>query len=261
MGSGNRWRWSSVGMLRCMLSAQCALGIMVVMADLPPDLLAGFGGIGPQVPASDVPVAPGDQTRRFEPRRLPSDRPAGPGFPGDETIPPRLTFTAIEMAGSGKALLLTGTISEGDSRRFTEHLAALPAPPNAIALHSPGGLVSEALQIGREIRHAGLRVVVAPGASCFSACPYILAGGEERSVSREGRVGVHQHYFGENSYLPAFLAVSDVQEGQGEVMAYLDEMGIDPMVMAKALMTPPEDIYILLPHELEKFHMATRLTE
>ncbi|MEI2707347.1 MAG: hypothetical protein V9E89_19385 [Ilumatobacteraceae bacterium] len=38
--------------------------------------------------------------------------------------------------------------------------------------------------------------------------------------------------------------MSDIQVGHGEVMVFLQEMGIDPMVMAKALVTPPDDIYL-----------------
>lgn len=74
-------------------------------------------------------------------------------------------------------------------------------------------------------------------------------------------VGVHQHYFGPNTYLPAFLLVSDIQAGQGEVMPYLAEMGIDPMIMVKALITPPDDICILVPEEPERDGLSTSLTE
>ena len=121
--------------------------------------------------------------------------------------------------------------------------------------------MTDALQIGQTVRTSGLPVIVAAGASCFSACPYILAGGTQRDVSRQAFVGVHQHYFGENTYLPAFLLVSDIQAGQGKVMAYLDAMGVDPMIMSKAMMTPPDDIYILIPEELESFKLATRLLD
>ena len=86
---------------------------------------------------------------------------------------------------------------------------------------------------------------------CLSACPYILAGGVTRRVEDGAWVGIHQHYFDENTALPAFLAVSDIQRGQGEVMAYLIEMGIDPGLMQPALMTPPDEIYLLLPEELQ----------
>ena len=36
-------------------------------------------------------------------------------------------------------------------------------------------------------------------------------------------------------------------------MTYLDEMGIDPLVMQHAMSTPPDEIYILLPDELERY--------
>lgn len=70
-------------------------------------------------------------------------------------------------------------------------------------------------------------------------------------------VGVHQHYFGENTVLPAFLAVEDIQRGQGEVMGYLDEMGIDLRLMQPALATPPDAIYILVREELERYGLVT----
>ena len=206
-------------------------------------------------------MTPGNQTRRFEPDRLPMEQPTGPGLLSDEFVSPRLEFSKADIGGYEDAILLTGAIADGDALRFNDWLTALSAPPSAFALHSPGGSVYDALTIGRTIRATGVPVIVRTGASCLSACPYILAGGLQRDVSRAALVGLHQHYFDKNTYLPAFLLVSDIQIGQGEVMTYLSEMGIDPMIMAKALMTPPDDIYILLPEELEDFKLATGLME
>ncbi|MBM9595500.1 hypothetical protein [Roseitranquillus sediminis] len=87
----------------------------------------------------------------------------------------------------------------------------------------------------------------------------MLAGGVERRVSRAAAIGVHQHYFGQNVVLPAFLAVSDVQAGQAEVMDFLDEMGVSPLLMIPAMTTAPDDIYILLESELEDFALATEV--
>lgn len=256
-----RRHWNAASVLKMMLAAQCGLALLVVVGDLPTDFLKGLVSAQPRSPTTEVPVTPGNQTRRFEPERLETKQPEGPGFPVDDFVPPRLEFSEADIDGRKGTVRLTGAIKEGDSLRFKEWLEALPKLPTAFALHSPGGVVDEALKIGRMIRATGLPVVVASGASCFSACPYILAGGVEREVSRGALVGVHQHYFGENTYLPAFLLVSDIQVGQGEVMTYLGEMGIDPMVMTKALATPPNDIYILLPEELEAFKLSTILTE
>jgi hypothetical protein len=245
-------------MLKLLLVAQCALGVLVVIADLPMDLLSGAE---PRSPELSVPVAPGNQTRRFEPDRIPANLPAAPGFLTDAAAPSRLEFTTTAEGLPDGAVLLNGSIADGDAVRFADWLEERPNLPSSIALNSPGGDVDDALEIGRLIRARNLPVVIASGAVCFSACPYILAGGTERQVSREGFVGVHQHYFGENTYLPAFLLVSDIQAGQGQVMTYLGEMGIDPLVMSKALITPPDDIYILLPDELESFRLATELTD
>ncbi|MEI4485316.1 hypothetical protein V8J36_03880 [Frigidibacter sp. MR17.14] len=252
--------WTQARVLKAMLGLQIALAGVIVAGDVMtayPGLLPG----GDPAPATEVPVRPGDQTRRFSPRLLPTDRPAGPGFPRRDAVPSRLSFERATIAGVPDTLLLTGAIEPGDAARFTRELEGWATPPAAVALHSPGGSVSDALEIGRAIRAAGLPTVMAAGASCFSACPYILAGGTERRVDRAARVGVHQHYFGENSLMPAFTAVSDVQAGQAEVMGYLHDMGIDPMVMSKALATPPDDIYILLPEELTDWRVATQLVE
>lgn len=254
-------RWGGASLLKVMLIAQCALGVLVVIADLPGEFLSGLPGATPRSPEIDIPIAPGNQTRRFEPDRVTRDLPATPGFSVDETMPSRLEFTENVEGLPDGAVLLNGTIADGDAKRFADWLQQRPDLPLSIALNSPGGSVSDALAIGRLIRDRDLPVVIASGSICFSACPYVLAGGTERAVSSKAFVGVHQHYFGENTYLPAFLLVSDIQSGQGEVMVFLDEMGIDPMMMATALMTPPEDIYILLPAELEAFRLATDLTE
>jgi hypothetical protein len=236
-----------------MLVAQIALAGLIIIIDFP---AIGQGRLwqAPAPPAS-VPVRPGDQTRRY----VPDDAPTGPGFPGDGDVPQRLRFTKLAIDGMD-GLLIEGEIAPGDGARFAEHLAGGPLPER-IALHSPGGSVSDALDIGRRIRAEGISVVMQPGAACFSACPYILAAGVEREVSRRALVGVHQHYFGENTLLPAFLAVESIQQGQGEVLEYLDAMGIDLRLMAKAMQTPPNSIYILVDAELTDFALATRILD
>ena len=112
-------------------------------------------------------------------------------------------------------------------------------------MNSPGGAVEEALTIGRLVREKDIKTVILAGMFCVSACPYVLAGGVERSVSLDGAVGLHQHYYDASVLLPAIFAVKDIQMGQGRTMAYLIEMGIDPGVMLHSLRTPPDEIYVL----------------
>ncbi|WP_138934344.1 hypothetical protein [Roseovarius arcticus] len=235
------------------------LGLQLVMAGLlaGSDVLGALPRLGwpSGAPGMDSPVAPGDQTRRYAPRDTPLP-PRGPGAPerpyrntGD--MPSRLEFVR-----DGGILRLTGSIAPGDDARLAERLEA-EAGLERVALNSPGGSVRDALRVGRSIRAAELSTVVEAGDVCFSACPYVLAAGVERGAGEGAQVGVHQHYFGKNTVLPAFLAVEDIQRGQGEVMEYLGDMDVDIRLMRPALATAPDDIYVLLPEELLEYRLIT----
>lgn len=250
-----------------LLTARTAIrAILAIQIGLAATLLArDLSAVAPTLslpaapaPSLDAPVAPGDQTRRFAPVRIPF-RPARP-MPGLTEMPARLLIDDADP----RRVRLTGEIVTGDAGRFADWLearAAAPDPlPEVLLLHSPGGAVSEALEIGRSLRAAGLSTSVEAGDLCLSACPYILAAGVRRTVSTRAQVGVHQHYFGEQTLLPAFLAVEDIQRGQAEVVTYLDAMGVDLRLMAPAMATPPEDIYVLLPEELTGYRLATAMT-
>lgn len=203
-------------------------------------------GFQPDVPRLTEPVRPGDQRRRFSPAR---DRPATQPLRDPGTLPDRLTLTPI---GDG-AFRLEGDIAPGDAERMLEQITQSSRSVETLVLQSPGGSVSDALKIGRYIRQAGIETRMLRGEFCFSACPYILAGGASRDIEDGAQVGVHQHFFGQSTVLPAAFAVEDIQMGQAEVMRYLDDMGIDPMLAALAMATPPDEIYVLLPEELVSY--------
>ncbi len=245
--------------IKGIFALQIALGAALVVGDIPLGMPRLPGG--DRAPALEQPVRPGDQTRRYRPDALPDDGTNRP-FPSPADLPDRLALETAEIDGR-PVMRMLGTIAPGDGERVTgllaERIAAAPA--TELFINSPGGSVDDALEIGRAIRRMDLATAIAAGDVCLSACPYLLAGGTTRSVDAAGSVGVHQHYFGENTVLPAFLAVKDVQRGQGRVMAYLDEMGIDPMVMQHALTTPPEEIYVLVPEELERYRLVTPVAE
>lgn len=223
---------------------QLGLAVLLFWGDLGEGLrLPGFG---PRAPELTEPIRPGDQTRRFRPERAPS-----PGQPMPETaLPDRLVLTPVS---GGRAALLEGTIEAGDAERIVRQLSELTPAPEQLYLNSPGGSVRDALELGRHLRREGFNTALRDGDICYSACPYLLAAGETRTVPDSASVGVHQHYFGKSTLLPAFVAVEDIQRGQGEVMRYLADMGIDPLVMQHALVTPPDEIYVLLPEELRRY--------
>ncbi|SPJ24348.1 hypothetical protein [Palleronia abyssalis] len=246
---------SSGLVIKGILGLQLAIGVALVAGDLSTGI--------PRFPTTtrapdlDQPVRPGDQTRRFRPADLPSapNRP----FPPTPDMPDRLGLAEAELDGR-RVIRMVGSIAMGDAERLPDLLAARfggDDAPEALLIHSPGGSVDDALRLGRAVRDLGLRTEIAPGDVCLSACPYLFAGGVDRRVQDGGALGVHQHYFGENTVLPAFLAVEDIQRGQGQVMGYLDEMGLNPLLMQHALTTPPEAIYIFVPEELERYDIVT----
>ena len=232
------------------LIAQIGIGVMLVVGDFATGRF-DLPGLGPDLPRLTEPARPGDQRRVFNPDR---DRPATQPLRDPGTLPSRLVLTQVE----GTTYRLEGGIEPGDGIRIAARLAAAEPAPETLILQSPGGSVSDALDLGRAVREAGIATQILAGEFCYSACPYVLAGGASRDIAEGGQVGVHQHYFGESTILPAAFAVEDIQRGQGEVMAYLDEMGIDPLVMTHALSTPPDQIYVLLTEELERYKFVTK---
>ena len=233
--------------LTAVLIFQLGIGVFLILGDMRAGTLR-LPDFGPGAPRLTEPVGPGDQRRTYAPGR---DRPAVQPARDPGQLPDRLTLTREE----GTTWRLEGAIAEGDAARITGQLADSDAA--VLILQSPGGAVPEALSLGRHLRRAGLGTRVLAGEYCLSACPYLLAGGATRVIHPDATVGVHQHYFGRNTLLPAFVAVEDIQAGQAEVVGYLDAMGIDLRVMRHALATPPDEIYVLLPEELERYGFIT----
>lgn len=222
---------------------QLGLGGLLILGDMQGLRLPSFG---PDAPRLTEPVRPGDQRRTFRPDR---DRPVIHPVRDPGELPKRLVLTAVD----GTTYRLEGGIDAGDATRLIALIDAADPTPETLILQSPGGSVSDALELGRHMRAKGINTQMLAGEYCYSACPYLLAAGVTRNIDADASVGVHQHYFGQNTLLPAAFAVEDIQRGQGEVMIYLNDMGIDPLIMQHALSTPPDEIYVLVPDELTKY--------
>ena len=249
-------RWQPGRVLRLIFGLQIIFAAVLLGSDLMrviPQMV-----FPSTAPAITQPLGPGDQTRRYDPGQI-DPRPARPGsrpIPSTTDMPSRLDFVDTVWQGE-PTITLTGQIAPGDADRLTEFLSSVDPAPTQAFLNSPGGSVQDALAMGRALRDLGVATRMTASDICLSACPYLLAAGQTRSVEDGALVGVHQHYFGENTALPAFMAVSDIQRGQGEVMEYLSDMGIDPLIMRPALATPPDEIYLLTPEEMQSFRLTT----
>ncbi|SMO97792.1 hypothetical protein [Paracoccus laeviglucosivorans] len=232
---------SPSGAIKAVLLSQVLLAAAIVVIDL----RSTSGGQSPELSAP----AQGPSVRPYRP----DQRPQMPGAPAMGPMPERLEFSQ-----AGDEIRILGQIAPGDADRFLSWLDTTQPAQTQVSLNSSGGSVADALAIGRTIRSAGYSTRVSTGSVCMSACPYLLAAGTTRDVARGGVVGVHQHYFGKNTILPAFMAVADLQRGQASVMDYLDEMGIDLRLMSFAMRTPASEIYVLDHDLMQELRLTTR---
>jgi hypothetical protein len=170
-------------------------------------------------------------------------------------MPPELV-----IGGEGSQISLRGHIAPGDGARIARTLAARRAqgtPVREVSMNSTGGSLHEALMIGRMLRAAGVATHLPADAICYSACPYMFAGGQDRIADAQGRFGVHQEHIDQDSSQDSAQTAVDVQQSSAQVMRYLAEMGIDLGLMEPTMATPPDRIHMLSPLELARYHLTT----
>jgi hypothetical protein len=151
-----------------------------------------------------------------------------------------------------------GTIAPGTAKTFAEEIAKRGSYVKTIVLHSPGGSVADALEMGRLIRQNGFNTAVETGRYCASSCPLMFAGGVERFAGDKAVVGVHQVF----SISQVGAAVADsseaVQRVAAECQRYLREMGVDLEVWMRAMETPRDALYYFKQDELLSLKLATQ---
>jgi hypothetical protein len=133
--------------------------------------------------------------------------------------------------GDQVVLVITGVIGPGAYREFRR--AVGQARPDLVLLEGPGGVLGEAMMIGREIRRRGLSTLVAANGQCASACAVVFLSGRTRYVGRNAAVGLH--------------AASDlngkVNEKATTMMAtYLSSVGVPRSVLRRMAATAPTEI-------------------
>jgi hypothetical protein len=129
---------------------------------------------------------------------------------------------------------------------------------NTVVLHSPGGSVIDALDMGRLIRKKGFATEVEDGRYCASSCPLVFAGGVERRAEAKAAIGVHQvtAVAHDGTTHPAD-GVQRVQRISAECQRYLRDMGIDALVWIHAMETPVDQLFYFKPEELLVLKLAT----
>ena len=184
------------------------------------------------------------------------------------------------IAASGEITRSTPTEFENFASHHNKYI-------KIIYLSSAGGNVSAAMQLGRAFRKLGMTTVVGksiktPGqlfediepGECMSACVLAFAGGKSRYYrsrfgvgfnSNKNALGLHRFYAvaGESpderdmtAQAGKAFGIEAAQVVMGVEMAYLAEMGVDPLLLGLASVTKAGDIYTLTEEEALHFKLA-----
>ena len=204
---------------------------------------------------------PGDQTRPYFPKTMPlgpgSKKPDLPGYFGpldSATIAGPLQF----HFGEGDKATAIGTIDSGAAARFADFLKLHDRQITELYLHSPGGSVTDALSLSRQIRDAGISTRVPDHAYCASACPLVLAGGLFRTAGKQAFIGVHQAYALPTAIGSLHRGMADAQTISAACQQLLVDMGVDLKVWVRALETPPQSLYFFTQDELTRYQLANQ---
>jgi hypothetical protein len=180
--------------------------------------------------------------------------------------------------GCGEWIAADGMFDAGAPRRLRALLVRLEDRKLPIFLHSPGGLTSSALEIGRLLRKrkmtAGVSRTVPAGcaaaseescralmqsgealeaelrnlALCASACVYALIGAQVRHVPPGARIGVHTGKIAGGDADGRHRAMSNAR-----TVGYLREMGIADALFDVVLRVPYEQMHFLSRDEIAQF--------
>ncbi len=177
-----------------------------------------------------------------------------------------------ELIGGHFCVNAYGLIEAGDACRFRRFIEASGVPPRTdVYIHSAGGNVEEAIEIGRAIRDGWLGTSVGqyildadssfpllvprkflPG-ECLSAATLIYLGGRLRYLSDNAKFGVHQFSFKNPS--PENLSKSQILSAK--IARYIADMGINPEFLELSASVESERVELLSKGELERLGVVT----
>ncbi|OLP54866.1 hypothetical protein BJF92_13745 [Rhizobium rhizosphaerae] len=147
--------------------------------------------------------------------------------------------TSVTVADT--AIRIDGGITSDSANLFAALMKSHPEL-KTVSLNSPGGRVFPALEIARTINASGLMTSVPSGEECYSACALIFLAGKERVA--QGKLGVHQ--------VSGVNDPSLTQTAIGRIYEDLVTFNAPSYLVSRMLRTPPSDMYVFSPEELER---------
>lgn len=150
---------------------------------------------------------------------------------------------------------VSGSIRPGDALVLRGILGAEP-DPSVVIFNSPGGSVTEALEMGRDIRRHAASTYVGKGQQCVSACILAFVGGVRRAVARGGELGSHQFYWPDGGAPAGEAATAMTQKLSASVLRHFIALDVDPEALTLIMETPPERMLVFKPDLLERFRLV-----
>lgn len=171
----------------------------------------------------------------------------------------RLTYLAQKTDQGLPFLIISGDFEASDDV-LEMHKAVHESGATVVFFNSTGGNVVKAMEIGRAIRALKLSTMQIRGADCASACSLAFMGGVTR-YAQPGSIGVHKSSFADTTGMTVEGAVAAVQQLTAKVITYMSEMGVDPSILELALQYDSSDIRFLSGSEMEKYRLASSVTD
>lgn len=194
--------------------------------------------------------------------------------------------------GCSEWIAAEGKIDGGATDRFRQLLRKLGDRRPPIFFHSPGGKLTDALELGQLIRakkfevsvgytvplgcdsdkksvnSCAARKRVGPAVeaeisatiyACNSGCVYALAGGAVRLVPPWVKLGIHDMGVDPNTPVPRGASVTAaIRSIHARLRNYLHAMGIDDALFSASLATPFQSVRFLQRDEIVRFGIDRR---
>jgi len=153
---------------------------------------------------------------------------------------------------------LHGVIDESRLRLFRQALRRRDTTQQALGrpialqvdIDSPGGQVFAGLEIGRLLRREAAPVRVGRGASCISACVFVLMGAPEREVAVGARIGLHRPSFNDPRRDTLVPSMSE------QLAQYAEEMGVSRKIVDDMLAISASRVRFVTTEELSRYGMS-----
>lgn len=120
-----------------------------------------------------------------------------------------------------------------------------------VDLDSPGGELFSALEIGRLLRDEQASVQIRDGASCVSACVFVLMGATERDLDAGARVAIHRPSLGTSDRDDALVEAMSAQ-----LVQYAQQMNVARDLVDDMMRIPADRLRWLQPAELAAYGLV-----